>query len=128
MLKGFFISLMTFFLTLALVSSSQALVIQNKSDTTFNITSADYAELCQGASICPDKKKHCVNLSGCQDGFITLSTAAGSCIQPMKVCANEKIVIKGKKGNYKVTRYALNGKKEKINFKCCYAGCGCAIQ
>ena len=96
MFKGLLVSLMTLFFTLVFVSSSQALVVQNKTDTTFNITSSDYVELCNGAAICPDKQKHCI-----------------------KVCANEKIVIKGKKGNYKVTRYMLNGKKEKINFKCC---------
>lgn len=125
MLKGFFVSLMTLFLTLVFVSSSQALVIQNKSDTTFNVASADYAELSCGTSICPDKQKHCLALSGCETGSITLSTPGGTCIQPIRVCANEKIVIKGKKGNYRVIRYALNGEKEKINFKCCCAGCGC---
>ena len=128
MLKGFFISLMALFMALGFISSSQALVIQNKSDTTFNITSTDYAELCHGISVCPDKQKHCINLSGCQDGCVTLSTVEGCCIQPIKVCANEKVVIKGKKGDYKVTRYTLNGKKEKIAFKCCVTGCGCAIQ
>jgi len=123
MLKGFFVSLITLFLTLIFVSSSQALVTQNKSDTTFNITSVDYIELCNGVSVCPDKQKHCINLSGCQDGCITLSTPNGCCAQPIKVCANEKIVIKGTKGKYKVTRYMLNGKKEKIKFNCCV---GCA--
>ena len=125
MFKGFFVSLMTLFFTLVFVSSSQALVVQNKTDTTFNITSSDYVELCNGAAICPDKQKHCINLSGCENGCINLSPVNGCCTQPMKVCANEKIVIKGKKGNCKVTRYMLKGKKEKIKFNCCV---GCANQ
>ncbi len=124
MLKGFFISLATLLLTMVFVSSSQALVVQNKTDTTFNITSADYAELSCGVSVCPDKEKHCLSLSGCQDGCINLSSVNGCCVQPMKVCANEKIVIKGKNGKYKVTRYMLNGKKEKIAFNCCVR-CAC---
>ncbi len=125
MLKRFFISLMTIFSIFVIASSSQAMVVQNKSDTAFNITSADYAELyCSGGvSVCPDKQKHCISISGCQDGCITLSTVNGCCIQPLKVAANEKIVIKGKKGNYTVTRYPLNGGKEKIKFACCSGGC-----
>lgn len=123
MFKKFSISLMTVFTTLFFVSASQAMVIQNKSDATFNVTSANYAELCHGTSICPDKQKHCLAISGCQDGCITLTSANGGYMQTIKAGANDKVVIKGKNGNYKVIRHMSEGNKEIIKFTCCPGGC-----